>query len=86
VAIFKQPLCNRKIINLDLIGIEGNNLFRHIFGLLNIGGGFIMLGCKALDCLANQNKLLKEVDQRYFRGVHFVVGETLRETDKKLFV
>ena len=45
-----------------------------------------MLGCKALDQLVNRSKLMGEIDERYFNGVHFVIGDVLTEQDREQFI
>ena len=68
-----------QVIEIGKLREYEENFLNCVVELLNNEGGYIMIGCKSLDCLGN-NQVLNEIDQYFFNGVNFVVGETIRET------
>ena len=62
-----------QVIEIGNIREYEDNFLNCVVELLKSQGGYIMIGCKSLDCLVN-NQILNEVDQYFFNGVNFVVG------------
>ena len=63
------------MIDMKNMRRQGKYIVRKMVNLLNGGGGFIMVGCKALECVAKRKeKIMNKTDEFFFNNVHFVVG------------